>query len=244
VARVTAGEQANPCSRGVGAQQGGNPRGAVLRRQVKADAAVDLQPEGDLRRGQREAADNGLGVVGLGAGVLEELAPCRRGKKQVADDDPGAGWAAGGSYIRDAPALDADRLRAVGIGRAGGDGEPGGGADRGQRLAAETECVDVDQVVVGQLGGCVALHGKRQFGAGHAMAVIADLDAVDAAAFQRDGDPGGARIECVLDQLLHRGGGAFDHLAGGDAVHRGLGEDANGGHDTAAWLSESSENIP
>ena len=61
-------------------------------------------------------------------------------------------------------------------------------------------------------------------------AVVGHLDAVDAAGVERDGDAGGAGVERVLHQLLHRGRGALDHLAGGDAVD-GVGrEDADRGH--------------
>ncbi len=78
----------------------------------------------------------------------------------------------------------------------------------------------------------------------HAGAVVGHLDAVDAAAVERDGDAGGAGVERVLDQFLHRGGGAFDHLAGGDAVDGVGGEDADCGHAVSAWLSHEKKASP
>ncbi len=116
------------------------------------------------------------------------------------------------------------------VARPGRDGEPRRGADRGQRLAAEPQGGDVHQVVVGKLRGGVPQHRQRQCTGVHAGAVVGDLDAVDAAGVKRHGDPGRARIERILHQLLHRGRGPLDHLAGGDAVD-GVGrQDADGGH--------------
>ena len=103
-------------------------------------------------RGQRQAAHRGLGVVGLGARVLEELAPrrawrrtgraprrgCparRRPARRRTRRRPRRGW----------------RWRASAAGRAGDDGQPRRRADRGQRLAAEAERGDAHQVVVGSL---------------------------------------------------------------------------------------------
>ena len=81
VARVTAGEQAKPSRRrgprspdtgsmrrgGVGAEQGGDAGGAVLRRQVEQARPSISRRKATCGRGQREAADGRLGVVGLGA---------------------------------------------------------------------------------------------------------------------------------------------------------------------------------
>ena len=86
------------------------------------------------------------------------------------------------------------------------------------------------EVVVGELRGGVAQHRERQRAGVHAGAVVGYLDPVDTAGVERHGDPGGARIERVLHQLLHRGRRPLDHLAGGDAVD-GVGrQDADGGH--------------
>ena len=73
----------------------------------------------------------------------------------------------------------------------------------------------------------MAQHRERQLVGVHAGAVVGHLDAVDAAAVERDGDAGGAGVERVLDQLLHRRRGPLDHLAGGDAVDRRLRQQAD-----------------
>ena len=63
---------------------------------------------------------------------------------------------------------------------------------------------------------------ERQVGRGHAAAVIGHADQAAAAVGDDDLDPAGAGVERILDQFLDGGGGAFDHLSGGDTVHRGL----------------------
>ena len=53
---------------------------------------------------------------------------------------------------------------------------------------------------------------------------------------QRHLDPRCAGIDRVLDQFLDRGGRAFDHLAGGDAVDQDRGKRADQGHGVARQL--------
>ena len=108
--------------------------------------------------------------------------------------------------------------------------QPGGGADAGQRLAAEAEGGDPHQGGVVELGGAVPLHGEREVVGGHAVPVIDHLDAVDAAALEADRDAGGAGVERVLDQFLDHGGRPLDHLAGGDAVDQAFREQADSRH--------------
>ena len=119
-------------------------------------------------------------------------------------------------------------MRLAGVAR--GDRQPRHGADRRQRLAAEAERADRDQIVVGELRGGVAFDRERQIGARHALAVIADADQPAAAAVGEDVDAARAGIERVLDQLLDHARRTLDHLAGGDAVDDGFGKLADG-HD-------------
>ena len=99
-----------------------------------------------------------------------------------------------------------------------GDGETRHRTDRGQGLAAEAERADVEQVVVGQLRGGVALDREHEIIARHAGAVIADADQPAAAAVGQNLDAGRPGIEGVLHQFLHDARRPFDHLARGDAV--------------------------
>ena len=78
----------------------------------------------------------------------------------------------------------------------------------------------------------MALHREFEIGGRHAGAVILHHHPADAALLQGHGDAGGAGVEGVLHQLLHHRGRPLHHLAGGDAVGGGLGEDADGGMDS------------
>ena len=117
-------------------------------------------------------------------------------------------------------------MRLAGV--AGGDREPRHRADRGQRLAAEAERADVEQVVAGQLRGGVALDREREVGARHAGAVVGDADQPPPAAVGHHLDAARAGVERVLDELLDHARRALDHLAGGDAVDDAFGELADG----------------
>ena len=58
-------------------------------------------------------------------------------------------------------------------------------------------------------------------------AVVADADQAAPAGLDRDLDQGGAGVERVLDQFLHRRGRPLDDLARGDAVDEQRIETAN-----------------
>lgn len=52
-----------------------------------------------------------------------------------------------------------------------------------------------------------------------AVAVIGDLDELEAAVLDDDVYGGGAGVETVLNELFDGGDRALDNLAGGDSVH-------------------------
>ena len=108
------------------------------------------------------------------------------------------------------------------------DRQPRHGADRRQRLAAETERADRDQIFVGKLRRGVALDGERQVGTRHALAVIADADQAAAAAVGKHIDAARAGIERVFDKLFHHARRTLDDFAGSDAVDGGFGKLADG----------------
>ena len=109
-----------------------------------------------------------------------------------------------------------------------GDAEFRHRADRGQRLAAKPQRADLQQVLVVEFGGGVAIHRQRQIGMGHAAAIVGDADPPPAAAIGENVDPAGAGVDGVLHQFLDHAGGTLDHFAGGDAVDDLFGKLADG----------------
>ena len=213
----------------LGAENVGEPnqpsgRARQRRRPGHGHAFLAREREGDVGPAHRQAPHHLADGVALAAVALEELEPRRRRVEEVAHLDPGAFAQRGRLHLGLVAAVDGDR-EGVRLARvAGGDGEPRHRADRGQRLAAEAERADVEQVVVGQLRGGVALDREREIGAGHAGAVVADADQPAPAAVGEDLDARRAGVERVLDELLDHARGALDHLARGDAVDHAFGE--------------------
>ena len=68
----------------------------------------------------------------------------------------------------------------------------------------------------------VACRSRERSASSRAMPVpvVGDPDERQAALLEVDLDVPGPGVEGVLEQLLHHGGGALDHLAGGDLVRR------------------------
>src|SRR6185295_1941528 len=108
--------------------------------------------------------------------ALEKLEACRRGVEQVAHLDARAAAESAGLDLRFLAGVDRDRpgVRLSGVPR--GDGETRDRANRWQGLAAKAKRADIEQVVVRQLRGGVALDREREIVARHAGAVIADVD--------------------------------------------------------------------
>src|SRR5262249_42348930 len=92
----------------------------------------------------------------------------------------------------------------------------------------ETERADVEEIVVGQLRGGVALDRQREVVMRHAGAVVADADQPAAAAIGDDLDAGRAGIERVLHEFLDHARRPLPHLARRDAVDDAFGELAYG----------------
>jgi hypothetical protein len=126
-------------------------------------------------------------------------------------------------------------VRLVGVPR--DDGQMRHRADRRERLAAEAERADVEEVVVRKLGGGVTLDRKRKVGARHAGAVVAHPNEPPPAAVGHHLDAGRTGVERVLDQLLHHARRPLHHLARGDAVDDAFGELADG----HLWVPGESE---
>ncbi len=191
-------------------------------------ALLAREGEGDVGPAHGQAAHHVANRFALAAIALEEFEPRRRCIEQVAHLDAGAFAERAGPDLRLLAGVDRDRpgVRLAGV--PSGDGETRDRTDRGQGFAAEAERADVEQVVVGQLRGGVALDREREIVTGHAGAIIADTNQSAAAAVGQNLDARRARIESVLDQFLHDACRALDHLARGDAVDDAFGELADG----------------
>src|SRR5262245_28393719 len=100
------------------------------------------------------------------------------------------------------------------------DGQSSDGADGGERLAAEAQRGDIEEVLVAELGGGVSLHGEGQVGCAHALAVVADANEGKPTGGGHHLDLPRAGVERVLHEFLGHTGGAFDHLTGRNAVDR------------------------
>ena len=206
------------CPGAPGSADGPGHRSALLAR----------EGEGDIGPAHGQAAHHVANRFAFAAVALEKLQPRRRCVEQVAHLDARAAAERAGLDLRFLAGVDGDRpgVRLAGVPR--GDGEPRDRADRGQGLAAKAERADIEQVVVRQLRGGVALDREREIVARHAGAVIADADQPAAAAVGQNLDARCAGIERVLDQFLHDARRPLHHLARGDAVDDAFGKLADG----------------
>ncbi len=74
------------------------------------------------------------------------------------------------------------------------------------------------------------LEGEHGIVANHAASVVGDLNKFFPARLDADLDARRARVERVLQQLLHDRGRALHHLASSDLIGNGFGENVNSTH--------------
>ncbi len=128
-------------------------------------------------------------------------------------------------------ALDVDARAVAVLGGRGLEPEPRDGGDGRERLAPEPHRRDGGEPLrVAELRGRVALEREQGVVAVHPAAVVGHAHQREPALLDVDGDRAGARVEGVLDELLHDGGGSLDHLARGDLVHEPGGQDVDARH--------------
>ncbi len=233
-AKIRSQDIAEPGQPAAGAGQRGGPgdRRAFLAGERK----------GDVGPRHREATHHLADRFGFGAVGLEKLQPRRGSIEEIADLDACA-LAKRRRYDRGFdPALDRQRpgMRLAGMAR--GDAELGHRADRGQRLAAEPERADMQQILIVELGGGVAIDCEREIAMAHAAAVVGDADPPSSAAIGEDIDPAGPGVDGVLHQFLDHARRTLDHFAGGDAVDDLFGKLADG-HSDSRRLGEAEASI-
>ena len=107
--------------------------------------------------GDGEPADDIGSLGGLGALGAQKLEARRHGEENVTHLDRRALAVRRGRTSLTHPALDGDGVGGLGAAGPRGDGEARHRADRRQRLAAKAEAADVDEIVVVELGGRMAL---------------------------------------------------------------------------------------
>jgi len=215
--------------------------GERLPAQVAADAAVVLQREGGRRLGERDAAEHLVAVPELGRLGAQEFAPRRRIEIEIGHRDGGARRARGGLHFADLGAFGLDRPGVTRSGvahfgacrlEAGRDRQPRHRGDRGQRLAAKAHRGDAFQVLqAADLARGVAREGERQILAGHALAVVLDLQALHAAFVERDRDSARAGIEGCSRAAPSAPRRAAPRPRRRRSGSRGARQDANGGHE-------------
>jgi len=204
--------------------QGRDPGRAVLARLDRERApAVMVEGEADVRPRHGEALHDVEASAIFAALGAQELAPGRYAGEQLLDDDAGARRQGGRPLPFELAIVDDARPAVLAI-QPGLDRHPGDAGDRRQRLAAETQGLDLVDRIGRQLGGGVPLQRQRDLIAGHAAAVVGDLDPADSALRQRHGDPGRAGIDRVFNQLFQRTGRPFNHFTGCNAVDKVLGQ--------------------
>ena len=187
--------------------------------EIEDRASVRLEDETGAGVGERQGVQHLRDGPGLDPSGAQETGTHRGVEEEVAHVD-GRSRAPGGVL----DPLDPSREHAQAASRALArdrrlDDQPRHRGDRGERLAAEAERVNVAEVLgAPDLAGRVPVKADEEVLADHSAAVVGDADAAFAAPFDRHAHDAGARVEGVLDQLLHDRGRPLDDLARRDPV--------------------------
>ena len=167
-------------------------------------------------------------VAELGRDALQELAPRRHRREELADGDRRALRRSGLAHVDDRAAFGANGGRDVRTARPRHELDRRDRGDARQRLAAEAEGRDACQIGgVADLARRVA--GERENGVAstHALAVVAHPDRAQAAFLELDDDAPRAGVERVLEELFHDRRRPLDDLAGRDLDRERLRQHAN-----------------
>ena len=203
-----------------------DPRRAVLA-WLNAQRAPPVMLQGEADIGPRHGEPlHHVEAGGIFAPLrAQELAPRRDLAEQLLDGDPRAGRQRGRPLPRQFAVVD-DTRPAIGAAHPAFDRHPGDAGDRRQCLAAKAERGHLLDRLARQLRGRVPLQRQRDLVLRHAAAVVDDLDPVQPAGRKAHCDPGGTRVDRVLDQLFQRAGRSFHHFTRRDAVDEMLGQTA------------------
>ncbi len=194
---------------------------------------AESQLEVLLRMGQRIVCDQRRDVRQLGGLGAEKFAPGRSVEEQVRDGQRGS---SGQGRVVDVKDLAARDLHSGSCGFVSGcrlQSHARNRSNRGQRLAAKSQGRDGEQIVgCAQFRGGVPLKRQQRIVAVHSLPVVADADQPPPAGLDLDANAIGARVQCVLQQLLDHRGRPVHHLAGSDLVGNLVGKNADAAHKT------------
>src|SRR5579885_3110562 len=214
-------------------QNGAQPPLIVLARggrwRIEQHACTAGQVERDVEPGKCQALHQSNDMPELGRLAAHEAPPCRYIEKKVTHFHRRALRVRDGPDLTDVAAIDAELVAMSLCACARRDPQSRHRADRGQRLAAETEGRDRLEVLQrSDLARGMSADGNRQLGTEQAAAVIADTDVTDAAAPDIDLDAARAGIQAILHQLLDDRSRTLDDLAGRDLVDQLIRKNADG----------------
>ena len=199
-----------------------------------------MQLEMFVGMGQRIVCDQRGNVRQLGRLRLQEFLPRRSIEEKIAHGNRRSLWQPGFFDPRNLPAVYFDHRPRVVLRhillilcrfRPRFQPQARHRRDRRQRLAAKSQRGDAQQVF-GVLDLRRRMPFKRQHGvvAHHAAAVVGNLDQLLSAGLDADLDSRRARVQRVLQHLLHHGRRPLHHLACGDLVGDGFGEYVDAAH--------------
>ena len=194
----------------------------------QAAASVHVKLEAGLGMRERERGQHLVGGASLTGDRAEKLPAGRGVEEDRANGDAWCPcWRTPSAHAVEPTAGDAQLGRGA-FAFGGGEGEAGDRGDGGQCLAAKAEGADADEVGgAAHLAGGVPVEREHRVLPSHAGAVVAHQHEGLAALLQLHPHVPGTGVERVLHQLLHHRGGTLDHLAGGDLVGHGVGENGD-----------------
>ena len=210
-------------------------RPSTLREQAVAHTRVVLHRKSGVRMRKRDPPEGFFAMSELGRVGAQEFSPGRGVEVELLHRHRGAAGKRRGLRRAHLTSVDLDAPRVRLGARPRRQRKPRHRRDAGQRLAAKAERADRLEIACACNFGCrVTRDREQQVLAIDPQPVVGDADELDATSGKIDVNLCRTRIETVLEQLLERGRGALDHLAGGDLIDKLLRKRTNGVHQCAS----------
>ncbi len=169
----------------------------------------------------------------------QEFLPRRHVVEQVANRDLRAGSQRRLLAPQHLPAHDLDQRPGLLLASPRLEQQPRDRSDRRQRLPAESQSRDVEQIACARkLAGGVPLERQHGVVVQHAAAIVGDANQAPPPAGNFDPHPRGPGVERVLEQLLDHRSWPLHHLPRRDLIGDLVGQDADAPH--AVYCSSES----